>query len=752
MAGRPRIAILGGGAGGVTAALQLSNREDWKEHYESITLYQQGWRLGGKGACGRGPHQRIEEHGLHIWFGFYENAFRLLDGCHRELDRRADEGDPRWNLTFTNVADSVSPLNELAVADHDGCAWRLWMADFFDDDNDRPWYPRHEGIPDEWTAAFYLERCLRLAADLAWSLVESDPRLDVAIRPASEARDDIADIDDALDAVLAALGGDVRRVLGATADFVDVLLEATLRDPLVLGMLDVVVRALDHVLDFLRRRFSDEARASHSVRRVYYVVDLLVAIARGLIEDGVLEQDDLDVIDDFDLRDWLLRHGASRETIDCALIRAIVYDLGFAYEGGDPARPACGAGTALRGLLRSFFTYRGSLMYRMNAGMGDVVFLPFYELLVKRGVEVMFFNRVEELHVADGAIKAIEIDLQAEVPADTTAQTYVTPPPHIARGVAAGPPPPNVWPASPREILRGPAGAPPAGPRVSAADYESWYAGRDVAKVSTKTLRCGRHFDLVVFGLPISCVPNVAGQLVASSQRWRKAVNHVRTVPTQALQLWLNRPAPKLARVESGTVASGFVEPFDTWADMTQLVVREQVPGSKTVAYFCSVLADAPGPPRGAPQAREWLDEQDRLVAAQAVRFLTNDIGALWPLAVDRVSGEFRWKLLVDPDDGSGQLRLQAQYWRANVEPSERYVLSVPGSSRYRIQPADTGFANLYAVGDWTACHINAGCVEAAVISAMVAANAIHAAHDNPDAIDPVIGLKEQREGARHGG
>jgi hypothetical protein len=34
----------------------------------------------------------------------------------------------------------------------------------------------------------------------------------------------------------------------------------------------------------------------------------------------------------------------------------------------------------------------------------------------------------------------------------------------------------------------------------------------------------------------------------------------------------------------------------------------------------------------------------------------------------------------------------------------------------------------------------------------MVAANAIHAAHDNPDAIDPVIGLKEQREGARHGG
>ena len=85
---KPRIAILGGGAGAVTAALELS-KPGWEDHYESITLYQQGWRLGGKGACGRGRDLRIEEHGLHLWFGFYENAFRLLDRCHRELDQRA---------------------------------------------------------------------------------------------------------------------------------------------------------------------------------------------------------------------------------------------------------------------------------------------------------------------------------------------------------------------------------------------------------------------------------------------------------------------------------------------------------------------------------------------------------------------------------------------------------------------------------------------------------------------------------------
>jgi uncharacterized protein with NAD-binding domain and iron-sulfur cluster len=68
-------------------------------------------------------------------------------------------------------------------------------------------------------------------------------------------------------------------------------------------------------------------------------------------------------------------------------------------------------------------------------------------------------------------------------------------------------------------------------------------------------------------------------------------------------------------------------------------------------------------------------------------------------------------------------------------------VLSLPGSSQYRIQPDDTGLRNLYAVGDWTACHINAGCVEGAVISAMVAANAIHRRYDNEAAVEPVIGL-----------
>ena len=67
------------------AAFELS-RPEHQGRFE-ITAYQLGWRLGGKGASGRGPSQRIEEHGLHLWMGFYENAFALMRACHAERHR-----------------------------------------------------------------------------------------------------------------------------------------------------------------------------------------------------------------------------------------------------------------------------------------------------------------------------------------------------------------------------------------------------------------------------------------------------------------------------------------------------------------------------------------------------------------------------------------------------------------------------------------------------------------------------------------
>ena len=89
----------------------------------------------------------------------------------------------------------------------------------------------------------------------------------------------------------------------------------------------------------------------------------------------------------------------------------------------------------------------------------------------------------------------------------------------------------------------------------------------------------------------------------------------------------------------------------------------------------------------------------------------------LWP-AVASV-GEFDWQCLLDPNHQVGESRFDSQYWRANVDPSERYVMSVVDSSKYRLKTDETLFANLLITGDWIKTGVNAGCVEAAVMAGM---------------------------------
>jgi hypothetical protein len=142
----------------------------------------------------------------------------------------------------------------------------------------------------------------------------------------------------------------------------------------------------------------------------------------------------------------------------------------------------------------------------------------------------------------------------------------------------------------------------------------------------------------------------------------------------------------------------------------------------RTIAYFCSVLAP-PETSDGAPD----VERENEAVRQRAQKFLDRDVATLWPGAVDGTG--FRWSLLSDGSatSPSGPERFATQYWRANVDPSDLYVQSLPGTDRYRLAPGDTGFANLVVAGDWTDCGLNAGCVEAAVRSGRLAARAARA-------------------------
>jgi uncharacterized protein with NAD-binding domain and iron-sulfur cluster len=48
---KKKIAVLGGGAGSMAAVYGMTLEPNWAEKYD-ITVYQLGWRLGGKGGLG----------------------------------------------------------------------------------------------------------------------------------------------------------------------------------------------------------------------------------------------------------------------------------------------------------------------------------------------------------------------------------------------------------------------------------------------------------------------------------------------------------------------------------------------------------------------------------------------------------------------------------------------------------------------------------------------------------------------------
>src|ERR1700723_2315508 len=118
-----KIAILGGGIGALATAAELTNDPDWQKNYD-ITIYQMGWRLGGKGASGRnrGTSDRIQEHGIPLWMGFYENAFQMI----RQVYDEAHQKNLMPQSPFTDARKAFSPMSYTPMMEQVGNTWKLW--------------------------------------------------------------------------------------------------------------------------------------------------------------------------------------------------------------------------------------------------------------------------------------------------------------------------------------------------------------------------------------------------------------------------------------------------------------------------------------------------------------------------------------------------------------------------------------------------------------------------------------------------
>jgi uncharacterized protein with NAD-binding domain and iron-sulfur cluster len=371
-----------------------------------------------------------------------------------------------------------------------------------------------------------------------------------------------------------------------------------------------------------------------------------------------------------------------------------MYDLTFAYEDGDRARPRFAAGLGLQLAFRMLFDFKGSIFWRMQAGMGEVIFAPLYEALARRGVDFRFFRRLDRLRLTAGRTVS-SIDLSRQV--------------NLRRGQGRYEPLVRVnglpcWPDR---------------PLVDQLDTDPGDGLESHAKAAmgsgAERLVAGRDFDVAVLAVSLGMIPHVASELVAADTAWRDMVDSVATVATRSAQLWLDATESEMGwDGPRGVTLSGFGEVFDTWASMSHLLPMEAWPPAvapRSIAYFCGAM---PGvdPATGGEVVRDELR-----------RFLEEEVGALWPGTRD--SAGFRWEMLSDDLRRSGPDRLSGQYVKANLDPSDRYVQSLPGSGKHRIAAGRTGFDNLAVAGDWTACGLDAGCIEAATRSGVLAARAI---------------------------
>ena len=113
MTTKKQIAVLGGGAASLFAVWDLVHSDP---HAYDITVYQMGWRLGGKGASGRNAKlgNRIEEHGLHLMFGFYENVFRVIREAYGE---HYSDYPGLWRDFFRTADTEVAMINFLRLGE-----------------------------------------------------------------------------------------------------------------------------------------------------------------------------------------------------------------------------------------------------------------------------------------------------------------------------------------------------------------------------------------------------------------------------------------------------------------------------------------------------------------------------------------------------------------------------------------------------------------------------------------------------------
>lgn len=691
-----RIVIVGAGPAGLATAFALTDQPGWSERY-TVDVHQMGWRVGGKCATGRNPdaHERIQEHGIHVFGNMYYNTLHMVQTVFAE-----------WNAAHPDEP-------PLVMEDEFLPSVTTWNTEYFDGAWHRQvgYFPKSDGAP--WTDPDG-------KADTAQIIQGALFMVNQALAHMLEGRRRPGE------SWWLRLTAGVERRLGRTfrgwALRVGRRLDREMNEPHPPSHMehDDVVRLLDGLRTFLRRRV--ERRPDHVERRLTFIqIDLVLTVVRGMLVDEIFADDrDIDDLDDVNYRDWLRDHGLSEITLRAGLPQGYP-NTALSYAFGDTtAVPTMSAAAWLTFFLRQLDGV-GSGAYFFRRGTGETVMKPLFEVLRQRGVRFYFFHRLVEVEAAAGedTVSALQFDVQA-----TPRSGIYEPLRRAANGHL-------VWPDRPDfdQLVEGEA------LRDQQIDLESWWSPWQ--PVGRLRLERGVDFDHVVLATPIATLPHTCAQILdhpTAGPRWQAMVDHIQTAATQAVQIWTSKPVTELGWPRHGTtqptdrfVGGFYGQDLTSSCDFSDLIAEESWPDGgepQGLIYFIGALPDPEVP---VPFDDHTYPERVReRVRWSSVQFLRN-IDGLLPGAVSTTNTtdgrSFDFDLLVQHDgvERRGVNRFDTQYWRANIEPNERYTLTVAGSARHRLECWNSGLSNLTLAGDWTYTGFNVGSFEGSVMSGKLA-------------------------------
>jgi len=669
---KERVVIAGGGIAALTAAYYLSATPDLRDRYH-VTLYQMGWRLGGKCASSRDAQCRNVEHGLHVWFGCYDNAFGLMSKVYRDWSNPLK---PTLGRIFKKRFDSR--IGTSADNDVD------WVCVPWPDAPGSPWdSPRPHTLTPFYIVGRLIDHVhemVQASADLGEAPVDAQLRLEpseLQYNAPEGFGEDLSTV-----AGYLSLAHEVMVRSGdASSEPMTLINTATFTRSLVAASLDslMVVRSAD------KPHYIAEA------------IELARALIVGLITDIIIGSETLDTLDDTEFRDWLMSHGARQSTVETSPFLKALYDTMFQYPGGNQNNGDYAAGTALQVVTRLLGTYRGAPLYIPQFGLGESVIGPLYEVLKQNGVQFEFFHKLHRVVPNQDGDKVGAITFQVQALPKNTYTPVIE-----IEGLPA-------WPDQPFwDQLH-------ADDIPDGTDFESHWNPHPPA--DEKTLELDTDFDNFILGVSLGALgaaegeTGIADDLRPLCRKLDSQITDTPLVPSKAAQVWFTETAIELGQDPPRHAAVSGPEAFDIYADMTQVLDSEpdQDPPEQSLFYLCTTY-DTDLYRRPARDA----DTPALALADVTERFDTwKDIFGLkvWPLA--SADGAF------DP------ARIAYQVVRANVNPTDCCPSSATGTTRLRLEARGTAFSNLYLTGCWTRTGFHTTCVEAAVMSGMQAARAL---------------------------